>query len=205
MLINLAAPTDQAKSRGTSDTSGTGVDQLRGIENVIAGNFADSVTGNAAANRIEGMNGNDLLQGGGGADTLMGGFGSDTQRGGAGNDSLSGMAGDDALFGGAGHDSLRGGPGTDRFVLHAGTGTALSAANFSTVLDLVHGTDKIVLDDDILTAFRVGSPVTEQHFLSSPGATTATTSDQRLVYDSSAGVFYYDPDGAGDSMTARCR
>ena len=178
MLINLAAPTDQAKSRGTSDTSGTGVDQLRGIENVIAGNFADSVTGNAAANRIEGMNG---------------------------NDSLSGMAGNDALFGGAGHDSLRGGPGTDRFVLHAGTGTALSAANFSTVLDLVHGTDKIVLDDDILTAFRVGSPVTEQHFLSSPGATTATTSDQRLVYDSSAGVFYYDPDGAGDSMTARCR
>lgn len=108
MLINLAAPTDQAKSRGTSDTSGTGVDQLRGIENVIAGNFADSVTGNAAANRIEGMNGN-----------------------------------------------------------------------------------------DILTAFRVGSPVTEQHFLSSPGTTTATTSDQRLVYDSSAGVLYYDPDGAG--------
>ena len=65
------------------------------IENYIAGTGDDVVTGNAAANSLEGRNGNDILHGLGG------------------NDTLKGDAGDDTLDGGPGADMLDGGPGSD--------------------------------------------------------------------------------------------
>ncbi len=65
------------------------------IENFIAGVGDDMVTGNAAANILEGRNGNDTLDGLAGDDTLNGG------------------ADDDYLHGGAGADTLDGGPGSD--------------------------------------------------------------------------------------------
>ena len=59
------------------------------IENVIAGSGDDAVTGNAAANRLEGRSGDDVLAGGPGADTLIGGPGADTLDGGPGSDTAS--------------------------------------------------------------------------------------------------------------------
>ena len=56
------------------------------IENYIAGAGDDVVTGNSAANSLEGRNGNDVLHG---------------------------LEGDDKLYGGAGADMLNGGPGED--------------------------------------------------------------------------------------------
>ena len=61
----------------------------------------DVLTGNSAANTLNGDLGNDYLKGLGGADTLNGGEGSDLLDGGAGNDVLRGDSGIDlvAYFG----------------------------------------------------------------------------------------------------------
>jgi Ca2+-binding RTX toxin-like protein len=54
---------------------------------------ADTITGNAAANLIDGLGGNDTLSGGGGNDVIIGGEGADVLNGDDGNDTLSGGAG----------------------------------------------------------------------------------------------------------------
>ena len=59
-------------------TGGAGTDTLTSIENLVGGDGSDSLTGSAAANRIEGGLGNDTITGGLGADTLIGGDGNDT-------------------------------------------------------------------------------------------------------------------------------
>lgn len=56
------------------------------------------MTGNPAANRLSGGDGNDTLLGLGG------------------NDVLSGSSGNDAIIGGVGADRLSGGTGSDRFI-----------------------------------------------------------------------------------------
>ncbi|MDD1447496.1 FG-GAP-like repeat-containing protein, partial [Dolichospermum sp. ST_sed8] len=84
----------------------TGGDVLKNIENVVASQFADSVTGNTLANIIEGL---------AGKDTLIGGDGDDTLRGGAGNDSLDGGTGNNILEAGGGADTLKGGIGNDTY------------------------------------------------------------------------------------------
>ena len=59
------------------------------IEHFIAGSGNDTVTGNSAANRLEGRDGNDNLRGKGGNDVLEGGAGADLLSGGAGMDTVS--------------------------------------------------------------------------------------------------------------------
>ncbi|MCG8620330.1 MAG: hypothetical protein MI802_29265, partial [Desulfobacterales bacterium] len=85
------------------------VDTLVGIENVIGGEYDDSILGDASANRLEGDPGNDTLDGAGGADTISGNTGNDTIIGGDGNDSLDGGDGIDTLVGGEGDDYIDGG------------------------------------------------------------------------------------------------
>jgi Ca2+-binding RTX toxin-like protein len=85
ITINLAAAVNQAQST-IADTANIGADQLSGIENIIAGDFADNLTGDAIANDIRGEGGNDTIDGGTGDDTLVGGVGNDSIVGGAGSD-----------------------------------------------------------------------------------------------------------------------
>ncbi len=60
---------------GTGDATG---DTLSSIEHVIgSATGADHLIGDDAANRLEGLGGNDTLDGGGGADVLLGGAGND--------------------------------------------------------------------------------------------------------------------------------
>ena len=86
------------------------------IEHFVAGSGDDTVTGNTAANRLEGRAGHDRLTGGGGDDTLRGGGGGDVLAGGGGDDMLVGNAGDDTLTAGDGDDVLWGGDDDDRIV-----------------------------------------------------------------------------------------
>ena len=86
--VDLSAVKDQAGSIAAGDAAGIGVDQLSAIENVIAGKYADIVTGSSAANQLWGNGGNDTLNGGAGNDKLYGGAGRDTLTGGAGRDSF---------------------------------------------------------------------------------------------------------------------
>jgi Ca2+-binding RTX toxin-like protein len=73
-------------------------DQLNQIENVIGGNFNDTLFGDDWHNRLEG---------GLGDDSLGGWFGDDVLIGGEGNDILAGELGDDILTGGGGNDRFQ--------------------------------------------------------------------------------------------------
>ena len=61
---------------------------IRGVENVIGTDSADTITGNSASN---------ILIGGNGADHLIGGAGDDVLAGGNGNDTLDGSVGIDTV------------------------------------------------------------------------------------------------------------
>ena len=121
------------------------------IEDYVAGSGNDAVHGNAVANVLRGMNGNDRLSGGAGNDTLHGGLGNDTLLGDVGEDRLfgnagndvltdllgsnamAGGAGDDRLTAGAGHDSLYGDDGHDLILAGAGDDVIQGGAGFDTI------------------------------------------------------------------------
>jgi Ca2+-binding RTX toxin-like protein/subtilisin-like proprotein convertase family protein len=111
-VINLAA--------GTADIGAVTYAHLTSIENVIAGQSHDTVTGNASANLLNGQRGNDFLDGGSATDTLLGGSGNDTLSQG---------------FGGP-NEIMNGGSGND-------TGDWSYSLGDSWVIDLPSGTAKI--------------------------------------------------------------
>ena len=91
------------------------------IENITGSDgYGDTLTGDARANRLFGLGGNDSIVGGGGDDVLAGGVGNDTLLGEAGNDNISGDDGDDTIDGGSGNDVIAGGLGLD--AIAGGTG-----------------------------------------------------------------------------------
>ncbi len=107
-------------------------DRLFGIENLVGTVFADTLTGSA---------GDNLLNGAGGADLLIGLAGNDILLGGTGDDRLIDIAGADSLFGEDGNDTIQfngqafilsGGTGTDTLLGTAGADTIdLGLARFS--------------------------------------------------------------------------
>jgi Ca2+-binding RTX toxin-like protein len=88
----------------------------------------DVLTGTAAANTIDGGEGNDIIRALGGNDTARGGDGNDVIDGGNGADRLFGGAGDDRMLGGAGADRLEGGDGND--LLDGGAGNDILTGGF---------------------------------------------------------------------------
>lgn len=101
----------------------------------------------------------------------------------------------DVLRGNAGGDTLTGGDGSDVFLFD----TALSGAGADLITDFAVGVDKIRLDDDVFTAFKatLTTLVTADQFVSGAGITGAQDATDRLIYDTDAGVLYYDADGVG--------
>jgi len=69
ITVNLA--TGIATSTAGGDAAGIGTDTLSGIENVIAGNFNDTLTGDSQNNRLDGWLGADTMRGGLGNDTYI--------------------------------------------------------------------------------------------------------------------------------------
>lgn len=130
------------------------------IENAIGGKNRDSITGNAADNRLSGGQNADRLYGHDGNDTLNGGKGRDYLAGDGGNDFLYGRKDNDRLYGGAGDDTLTGGGGADTFIFKGDGGN-------DTITDFQHGVDKIaiyaevapVIADIITGALQVGDDV----------------------------------------------
>jgi Ca2+-binding RTX toxin-like protein len=85
--------------------TGLGTLTLSNIEKVSALGLNASITGNGAANELEGGTGDDVIDGAGGNDVLRGGAGNDTMQGGTGNDVMAGNAGNDTIDGGEGNDT----------------------------------------------------------------------------------------------------
>ena len=71
---------------GFEVTSG---DMLSGIEGAIGSNFGDVMVGDAEANWLYGVDGDDVIDGGSGRDTLVGGLGNNVLDGGDGVDTVS--------------------------------------------------------------------------------------------------------------------
>ncbi|MFO1007262.1 MAG: cadherin domain-containing protein [Planctomycetaceae bacterium] len=88
-------------------TLGAGIDKLSNIEGLIGSAFSDVLTGNNAANKLQGLAGDDQLFGMGGDDFLIGGEGADELFGGDQNDSLLFDELDTNVIGGAGTDLAR--------------------------------------------------------------------------------------------------
>lgn len=131
-----------------------------------------TVTSTAAVN----LTGNDL------ANTLVGNAAANTLDGGAGDDTLAGGVGNDSLIGGLGGDLFR-----FDAVLNAST-------NRDTISDFGVGDDTIVLLQSVFSALAEGA-LPEEAFWASATAMAAHDADDRLVYNTSTGALYYDPDG----------
>ena len=172
---------------------------------------ANGLTGNDGANSLSG-GGNDTLSRGGGTDTLSGGAGNDRyvvgnvldlviEGPGNGTDSVEvhlaayalpenveNAVGDghaNTLVGNALANRLTGGGGADRFVFER----APVAGVWDTVTDFVSGEDSLVL------AGGWTGYLGTDFLRAGPGVTAAAAATDRLIYDSSTGSLYYDPDG----------
>lgn len=134
------------------------------IENATGGSGADTLTGNALANVLNGGAGFDTLDGGDGDDRLNGANNADQVFGGAGNDSLfggksadllDGGDGDDVLFGQVGNDSLYGGNGTDTIDYAAGDAVTVNLAllvggSTVSVVGVFNGTDILLSIENVI-------------------------------------------------------
>ena len=126
--------------------------------------------------------------GSGGNDNLTGNSGSNSLTGRSGNDIISGLGGDDFITGSQGSDTLSGGEGSDQFVyLNPGDGG-------DTITDFVVGTDKVTA---VSAVFGGGVPVGELPQSSFVYGSTATTSEQRFVFNDVSGELFFDRDGNG--------
>lgn len=139
VVINLA---DNSQNSG-GDAAG---DILTDIEGVIGSNGADTLTGNALGNLLDGGAKDDELHGGDGNDTLLGGTGRDELHGGTGNDTLLGGAGNDEMFlldAFTALDRIDGGEDHDVLTIDASAATAAGITFGTTTLN---NTEELILN-----------------------------------------------------------
>ncbi|CAO3358758.1 calcium-binding protein [Azospirillum melinis] len=204
--------------------AGTGVggdaegDRLTGVENVVGSIHDDRLTGDAAANRLEGGDGDDLLAGAGGADTLIGGEGTDTADysaseagvtvdlaagtglGGdaegdvlSGIENLTGSAQDDRLTGDGGANVLDGGAGDDTLA-GAGGGDSLIGGDGIDTADYSASAAGVSID---LAAGTAAGGDAEGDVLSDIENLTGSDHDDLLVGDANGNLL----DGRGGNDT----
>lgn len=151
----------------------------------------DVIAGTENSDRILGGVGNDSISGLGQNDLLAGESGNDRLSGGTGDDSLIGGTGNDRLFGGDGNDILRGGTGADAFIFHTGPD---DSAGIDIIRDFSVVDDAIWLNNNVFTALGPDGRLKSWVFWTGGEAHDAT---DRIIYDSSQGILYYDSDGTG--------
>jgi Ca2+-binding RTX toxin-like protein len=135
-------------------------------------------------------------------DRLLGGSTDDLFLGRAGNDTFNGRGGNDVLLSEQGKDTLTGGAGADEFHFAAAPG----AADADVIVDFATGSDKFVLygfsfHENAAEAFAGDFEPGDERFYAADGATAAHDETDRVIYDSSSGRLYYDPDGTGEAPT----
>lgn len=137
------------------------------------------------------------LTGGTGNDTLIGNSQSNSLSGGSGSDLLIGYGGSDWLTGNGESDVLTGGGGADRFYLRR-PNVAQMLKDMITDFNRADA-DRIVLPAFTVTGLAVDRPsvLDFARFYSAPGATSAQDVSDRIIYNPTSGLLYFDPDGKG--------
>ncbi|MBD2534891.1 calcium-binding protein [Nostoc flagelliforme FACHB-838] len=169
-----------------SITAGTNSVSYKNIERL-------NISGTEYNDNIVGSNGNDTLFGGYSSydnDTIIGGAGNDSLSAAvySGNNLLSGGDGNDILTGGKGNDSLYGGTGTDTFVFNSYNESVDTIYDFNATNELIQIS---------AASFNGGLSSANQFTI----GTSATTSNQRFIYDNITGALYFDADGSAGEFT----
>lgn len=213
-LIDAGDGTNKITTLDGQDTitSGNGNDTITagGGTNVISGGDGsnkvtttagdDTIATGAGNDTIAAGEGNNIVNAGGGTDKITTGGGQDVINGGAGNDTISSGAGNDRLAGGEGNDTLTGGTGADIFRFDT---LPSASTNLDRITDFLVGTDKIELETAIFAALAEAAALPAAEFRGGAGVTMAADADDHLLYNSSNGALYYDPDGAGGSAAVQ--
>ena len=188
--------------------------------NVIAGLAGDDrLDSRAGADTLVGGTGNDTYVIWSGAETVVEQFGEGTDRVLArisatlgdnverlnliGTAAIDGTGNADAnvIIGNAAANVLNGAGGADRLTGRGGADTfefapSGAAAKPVVITDFAHGTDRLLIEADALSALHglAGQMLTDADLALGP---KATTHDQHLIYYAKTGALYYDADGAG--------
>ncbi|MEH1768590.1 beta strand repeat-containing protein [Nostoc sp.] len=169
-----------------SITAGTNQVSYKNIERLdISGTtYNDNIVGNSGNDTIDGgYSGNDTIIGGAGNDILTASY--------SGNNTLYGGFGNDILTGESGNDTLYGGDGIDTFNFYSYDEGFDRIYDFNAANEVIQVSSTGFgggLSPGILLAsqFRIG--------------TSATTSSQRFIYDSTTGGLFFDQDGSAGAF-----
>jgi serralysin len=115
--------------------------------------------------------------------------GDDTIIGGTGNDTIDAGAGDDTITGGAGNDTITLGSDADWLVFNSLTGN-------DTIGDYFDVNDTILLSKGTFAGLGPVGSLSAAEFYSSVTATEGVASSNRIVYNTTTGDLWYDPDGS---------
>ena len=159
----------------------------------------DTISGGNGDDTVNGGYGHDQLFGRAGADLLLGRPGFDTLLGGSGDDTLEGGIGRDRLNGGAGNDVVTGGGGLDRFIFNTNEAFQLQDLGIDTITDFsTTQRDIILLDRSSFNAINsdagTGFSILEE-FATVDSDQLAATSEAVIVYNSTMGNLFYNPNG----------
>ncbi|WP_413746718.1 calcium-binding protein [Synechococcus sp. MIT S9507] len=140
-----------ATSTSGGDKAKIGTDKITSVENLIAGNYSDQLTGTNGSNTIQALSGNDWIYAAAGNDVINGGSGSDTavfsgnnnkinlnttnlQNTGDGKDQLISIenvnagSGNDTVTGNKAKNTLNGQSGNDKLYGAAGNDKLIGGA-----------------------------------------------------------------------------
>jgi Ca2+-binding RTX toxin-like protein len=146
---------------------------------------ADTFTGTVAADLFNGLAGNDVVLGG------------------AGNDWLAGGAGSDILNGETGDDFLIGGIEADRFAFNSGVAFNTTQLGVDTIVDFnASALDRIRLARATFTALPAGTTLPATRFASVANDALAASSTAPIVYNSTSGRLFYNPNGSAAGFAA---
>lgn len=173
---------------------GEGDDSIS-LSGVTGNHFID---GGAGSDILFGGAGADIIEAGSDDDNLVGGNGNDILFGSSGIDFLTGGLGNDYLQGDSGNDVLTGGMNLDIFAFTTGAKFVLSQLGRDSIQDFAPGMDKIQLSKttfDALSNSVFPSLLNPADFAPVSTDAAAEFSAAKIVYNSSNGILFYNPNG----------